>query len=118
MNKKELKFAGLTKAEIEALKEKHGYVELYEVPTGEVEDEENKASFILTKPSRKVIMAMAKYAQEKDLDRANNVLIKSCVLAGDMEALDEEKGSTDVYLSVLDRLGKLTEVKKGAVKKL
>lgn len=112
------KFQGLSADEIKALKDKHGYVEQYDVPLDDQIEGGEVASFILIKPSRNVIMAMAKHAQDKNLEKANDVLIKNCVVAGDKDSLDSEKGNTEVYLSVLERLGKLTEVKKGVVKKL
>lgn len=73
-----------------------------------------KASFIICPPTRNILSAIAHYGQEKNIDKVNELLIKNCVLGGDMQYLEETEGvgDTSVYLSVLEEVGKLMGTKK------
>lgn len=79
----------------------------------ELETEEGSYRFILRKPGRNVMEAVAT-AGEKDIAGANKIFISNCVLGGDMEAIDLDG---DVYLTILGEIAALTTQKKIKVKK-
>ena len=67
---------------------KHGEKRIYHLHI-EV-DEEEKYDYLLVRPSKQVMSAVAKYGVDKYYDRANNFLIKNCTLAGDMQAMEDD----------------------------
>ncbi|MFD2566078.1 hypothetical protein [Pseudotenacibaculum haliotis] len=69
--------------------------------------------FVLRKPSRSVMEAVAKEG-EKNIAAANNIFLKNCVLGGDMEAIDLDG---DVYLIVIKEISLLLNKKNITVKK-
>lgn len=68
-------------------------------------DEDEKYQFIVRRPSRQVIDAMAH--NKDDISKANDILIKNMVVGGDMEALDDGV----VYANLLKQLAGI--VKQG-----
>lgn len=81
----------------------------------DVETEDGAVSFIAKKPSRATVSAVTKYGAEKKMDKANDVLVGSCLVAGtDETALD----NADVFLAVLEKLGELMKAKEVQLKKL
>jgi hypothetical protein len=79
-----------------------------EIPTGD------KAKFFIRKPDRTLIDVISKHSAENDYGRANSVLMKNCVLGGDMIYLasEDDGGQDDIYRGVLDAIGMLVEKKK------
>lgn len=96
-------------------REQFGRIVEIEIPLEEddLNGDGDVASFVLKKPSREVLYAIANYAQEKKLRKANEVLIKNCVLGGDMSALDDD----DIYFAVIEECSKLSNTKKARLKK-
>ena len=70
--------------------------------------------FIVRKPDRNVLKAIGRHAAQKDVEKVNVVLIKNCVLGGDMEALEKDG---EVYLEVLDSVNLLKSKAKKTLKK-
>lgn len=89
---------------------KYGKKRLHDI---ELETEDGSFRYILRKPGRNVMEAVAK-AGDKDIALANKIFISNCVLGGDMEAIDLDG---DVYLTVLGEIAGLTTQKKIKVKK-
>ena len=83
---------------IEDLKAKYGK-RLKMVTITIAEDESYE--FAVVRPSRHVIMAMA--SKKDDLEAANDILIKTCVQDGDMEALEDAA----VYTKMVETLGEM-----------
>lgn len=93
--------------------EKYPDMRVIEVPLDEDDLNAEVAEFYVRKPSRNVIEQIAKFAADKDIAKANQVLIKNCVIGGDMEYLDAEASADgDVYFAVLEALGELVNKKK------
>lgn len=64
-------------------------------------DEDERYDFLIIRPNKNILLAMAK--KKDDLEEANDILIRNCVAAGDMEALEDSA----VYTSVLTAIGQL-----------
>lgn len=112
MNKEYQKHSDITKdmnLDWEARYGKHRIIDL-EVVLSEGES----YNFVLRKPDRAVLEAMAKHAANKDVAATNKSLINNCVLGGDMEALNKDG---EVYLEVLNKLNLLKHEAKSTVKK-
>ena len=56
---------------------------------------------LIVRPKKNILLAMAK--KKDDLEEANDILIRNCVAAGNMEALED----STVYTSVLTAIGQL-----------
>lgn len=93
-----------TQEEITALKEKHG--DIFKLT---VEDK----SCIMRSPSRKELSYASK-AAEKDPLAFNDVILKSCFVAGDTEIRDNDA----YFLGASQKLGELVQVKKAELEKL
>ncbi|WP_438710860.1 hypothetical protein ACSTS3_19675 [Aquimarina muelleri] len=70
--------------------------------------------FVVRKPDRSVLSAIGKHAQQNNVEKVNEVLIKNCVLGGDMEALEKDG---EVYLEVLESINLLKSKAKSTIKK-
>lgn len=66
-------------------------------------DEDERYDYLITRPNKNILLAMAK--KKDDLEEANDILIRNCVAAGNMEALEDSA----VYTSVLTAIGQLIE---------
>ena len=65
------------------------------------EDEDERYDYLIVRPKKNILLAMAK--KKDDLEEANDILIRNCVAAGNMEALED----STVYTSVLTAIGQL-----------
>lgn len=70
--------------------------------------------FVVRKPDRNVLEAIGTHAAQKNVKGVNNVLIKNCVLGGDMEALEKDG---EVYLEVLNHINLLKTKATSTIKK-
>lgn len=77
-------------------------------------DDDRIYNFVVRKPDRSIIKAIGNYAAKNDVEKVNEVLIKNCVLGGDMEALEKDGG---VYLKVLENVNLLNQKAKSTLKK-
>lgn len=117
---KEIKhFKDITKKQIQEWKEAHPNAELIVVELEEdnLLPDAPVAQFVAIPPTRNVLNAVTKYSQEKEAFKANKVLMKNCILGGDMYLLENEDDN-GVYLAVLEQLGELLDKKKATRKKL
>lgn len=80
-----------------------------------VRTEDAVANFIAKKPDRNTLYAVAKYAADKDFKRANDSMVKNCIIDGDMELLES---NTDIFMAVVAKLGELVGEAEATVKKL
>lgn len=117
MEKKEFqKRSDITAADIKKWKQTKGRLKEVIIPLDDddIKAEGESAKFIICAPTRNILSAIAHYGQEKNIDKINELLMKNCVLGGDMKYLEEEQGvgDTSVYLSVLEEVGKLMEKKR------
>ncbi|HRY33396.1 MAG TPA: hypothetical protein P5531_10555 [Bacteroidales bacterium] len=111
MNKEYQNAQDVTAEMIREWEERHGKVEIIDVPVSD-ELSDKVATFYLRRPTRMIVTEMAKLASANELDRANNLMIKNCVLGGDMIYLDAVDGEDSIYYAVLEAIGQLIEKKK------
>ena len=64
-------------------------------------DEDERYDYLIVRPEKNVLLAMAR--KNDDLEEANDILIRNCVAAGNMAALEDSA----VYTSVLTAIGQL-----------
>lgn len=64
-------------------------------------DEDELYDYLIVRPEKNILLAMAK--KKDNLEEANDILIRNCVVAGNMEALEDSA----VYTSVLTAIGRL-----------
>ena len=50
-------------------------------------DEDERYDYLIVRPKKNILLAMAK--KKDDLEEANDILIRNCVAAGNMEALED-----------------------------
>ena len=73
------------------------------------------ARFILKKPTRWIMDAVASSGLKKDVIASNKVLIANCVLGGDMDLLEQDGG---IYSALLRDINKQITFYEGDLKKL
>jgi hypothetical protein len=80
-----------------------------------LETEDNEEFYYLVKkPSRAVMQAVAQYENKKDIDGVQKLML-GCVLEGDKEAYEFD-GS--LYAKLLEKISELLNDTKGTIKKL
>lgn len=80
-----------------------------------LETEDNEEFYYLVKkPSRAVMQAVAQYENKKDIDGVQKLML-GCVLEGDKEAYEFD-GS--LYAKLLENISELLNDTKGTIKKL
>jgi len=107
------KFDEVTPDDIRDWKAKYGEDSIRQV---DVKTSDDKAlSFIARLPSRRVIDVMSEHNAAQKPAASAKALINNCVLAGDMDAVENDGG---VYNSLLSRLTEMVRVYDSEVKKL
>ncbi len=102
------KYTDITREMIVAWKKKHGTLVEQSIPL--TDDPEGVcATFVVCKPTRKVFELVTEYGKDQNIKKVNNVLITNCVLGGDMKYITDEAYDAQVYLTLLETLGKLLE---------
>lgn len=77
-------------------------------------DDDYEFHYLVKKPGRNVIQAIADAEKNKDITAQQKVII-GCVLEGDRNAYEHDGA---IYSQLLKRIGLLLESAKGSVKKL
>lgn len=114
----------LSKAQIAEASAKHkAKVSIVAFPIGEDQEVVNnaqtqEATFYVIPPSRNVLDLIAQLGTAKKFDKANQVLLKNCVLAGDMEYIEEghEKCDDGIYYGLIGFISELSSKKQGKLK--
>lgn len=101
-------FADITAEQIQDWKAKHGENSLSQAT---VTTEDGEYNFILRKPGRNVLEAVAK----DKTDSGNKIMLANCVLGGDTYAIEQDAA---VYVAVVEQIGVLFKSAKVSVKKL
>jgi len=70
--------------------------------------------YLVKKPSRAVMQAIAENEQKKDLTAVQKLML-GCVLEGDKEAYEYDGA---IYTELLENIGRLVDTAKSEVKKL
>lgn len=70
--------------------------------------------YLVKKPSRSVMSAIAKYEEKKDTNAIEKMML-GCVLFGDADAYEHDGA---VYNQLMTEIGKLVQTAKGSTKKL
>lgn len=76
---------------------------------------EEKADYIIRVPGRAELEAVGQHGIDKNVSKANQVLISNCVLSGDRDLIEKD-GS--VYATVLDHINSLIRKRESSIKKL
>lgn len=77
-------------------------------------DDDVSFHYLVKKPGRSVIQAVAHAEKKGDIDTQQKFII-ACVLEGDKEAYENDGA---IYGQLLENIGRLLESAKGSVKKL
>lgn len=101
-------FADITAEQIQDWKAKHGKNSLSQAT---VTTEDGEYNFILCKPGRSVLEAVAK----DKTDNGNKIMLANCVLGGDTYAIEQDAA---VYLAVVEQIGLLFTSAKASLKKI
>lgn len=111
-----------TEEQLEDFKLKYPKVvrELVVYPSGTTFDKEGNADeepayFIIRKPSKSLVSLVNSKEYKGNDDKINDAIIKNCVLAGDMELLEND---ASIYTGVLDILANLLSASKAELKKV
>lgn len=86
-------------AEFEQLKTKYGKLYVIDIKL----DEDEIYQFVVRRPTRDLLSALAKH--KDDIDKANDLIIKNMVVAGDKNALDDGL----VYARLMKETSKIIE---------
>ena len=79
-----------------------------------VQTEDGRYDYLIIRPSRAHMMAVASKGKDGDYEAANNVLINNCVVAGDKDVLEED---FSVYNAVMQAVQSLTEAQQTFMRK-
>ncbi|MDY3343772.1 hypothetical protein PG326_00690 [Riemerella anatipestifer] len=113
-----------TQEQLEDFKLKYPKVvrELVVYPSGtsfndEGNADEEPAYFIIRKPSKNLVSLInsKEYKGEENVDKANDAIISNCVLAGDMELLEND---ASIYTGVIEQLASLITASRVELKKV
>ena len=111
-----------TEADIEGYKAKYPNVvrEIAVYPSGTTFTEEGEASedpayFLVRKPSKNLLALVTSKEYIESPDKANEALVKNCVLDGDMEWMEND---ASIYMGLITELSKLLQSSKVALKKV
>jgi len=106
--KKAVKVAGITDAQIQEWKQKYGVIKKIELyKSGSIEPFEVYAK----KPSRKVISEYFRW-MDKDLNKATDILIKGCCLNG----IDEIIADDELFFTATSGLSELLPIGRAEIK--
>jgi hypothetical protein len=94
-------------AELDELKVKHGVIKEIEVKT-----KNGPLLFIIGRPTTSAVDAIAKYSHQEKPEKVREVLQKSCVLAGDENALNDIQVRNTVFGKITDMLDSLEASEK------
>lgn len=97
-------------------KEKHQVPRISEVefPIFNNEPEEGDARFFIFPPPRHVIEAAAIHVKNDRIKQANNLLVNTCALGGDMELVNQ---NNDVFFNLVNAISDLSPKAVANVKK-
>lgn len=107
MPEKQIIAGGLTQADIDKLKAKHGAITLITV----FEADDTEAHFWFRKPDMNTMRAVVAVA-EKDPVQATTVYFKNCLILGDHEAVND----VETFMSIQPYLQELVKEKQVQVK--
>lgn len=72
-------------------------------------DPEVPATFWIARPGRQQLEAVAETAEKKGMGAANDLLLNTCILAGDVAQLEDDDA---LYFGVVKAIAELSEAKK------
>jgi len=113
MDQQVKKYSDITAEKITEWKARYGADSLSEVTV--VTGEDKSARFVIRKPNRSLMDAVAQHGISKNVTAANKVMINSCVLGGDMDDMERDGG---VYTALLKEIESTLERYDSTVKKL
>jgi len=99
-------FSSITEAMLNEWKSKHApqKVTIAAIPKGDPDDtsaDEGESLFVVVDPDRKQTEVLTTYALKNQIAQGNNLMIKSLVLGGDMDDLDD----SDTYNALIEYIG-------------
>lgn len=84
----------------------------------EIDDDAERSLYIICRPERRILNIAAKFLAEKNYTKSNEVMIKNCVLAGDMSLITGTKPNDVVLDALMEELNKTLNSRGVEVKKL
>lgn len=93
-------------------------IEIYPADTNFDKDgkaDQEPAYFLIKKPNKALVDMLGSKEYKNDTDKANQAIIKNCVIAGDMELMEND---ASVYTGVLEQLAGLVQSSRVALKKV
>lgn len=115
-------YSAITPENIQDWKAKYGLHAIHEltVPLMSEEDLEEgqempEAKFIIRDPDRKVLLASTDAVKKGNEAKANDIYINSCVLGGDIDAIDQYGF---VYLRIVQEASNIYKKTQGVLKKI
>lgn len=111
-----------TEADIEGYKAKYPNVirEIAVYPSGttfteEGEADEEPAYFLVKRPNKHLLALVTSKEYQEQPDKANEAMIKNCILAGDMEWLEND---ASIYMGLITELSKMLQSSRVSLKKV
>ena len=78
------------------------------------DEDEAPLTYVVKKPSKQLIFMLSSKQYENNVEASGEALIANCVLAGNMEALNED---ASVFMAMVEELSKLSKSARVALKK-
>lgn len=110
----ENKIPVFSEEQIEAAKAKYGAACLKIIEITPDEDSE-PVSFLIKKPSKQLVYLLSSKEYEDNVQKSSEAMINNCVLAGDMELLNNDAA---VYTEMVSKIGGLTKGARSSLKKV
>lgn len=111
LSKEELdSIVGFTLTEHDELKARYGN-RLYHI-TAQISDTE-RYDYLIIRPDKSLMSMIASFGRKEEYEKANDALVKNCVKAGNMEALEDFA----VYQSVLSSIQDISKGQAAFIRK-
>ena len=111
------KFKDITKELLSNWRKTKGKLQEITIPLDDDVDGE-VAKFIICKPTKNLLPAITEYGKQENVEGLHNLFITNCVLGGDMDYIDGDTVELDVFLAVMEEVGKLLKAKRVTSKRI
>ncbi|MDY3317772.1 hypothetical protein PG630_10690 [Riemerella anatipestifer] len=79
------------------------------------EDAKDPLKYIVKKPSKSLVYLLSSKEYEGNMQASSEVMLSNCVLAGDMEALEQD---ASVFSELVSRIGEMMKSARSELKKV
>lgn len=101
--------------QVEAAKVKYGAKCLKVLEVFPDEDSENPSLFLIKKPSPALVYLLSSKEMENNIEKSSSAMIANCVIAGDVELLNND---ASVFTEIVEKIGSLTKSARSSLKKV